>query len=115
MLIAQRPAGKYMAGLWEFPGGKVKTGETPEYALARELEEELGIDIRETCLSPIAFASHRYPEFHLLMPLYVCRMWNGTPHPREGQAIKWVRPVDLYEYDMPPADVPLIAQLIDRI
>lgn len=115
VLIAQRPAGKSMAGLWEFPGGKVKPGETPEYALARELEEELGIDIRETCLSPIAFASHRYPDFHLLMPLYTCRMWNGTPVPREGQTIQWVRPVDLYEYEMPPADVPLVAQLIDRV
>jgi 8-oxo-dGTP diphosphatase len=115
VLIAQRPAGKSMAGLWEFPGGKVQAGETPEYALCRELEEELGIDIRETCLSPIAFASHRYPDFHLLMPLYACRMWNGVPQPKEGQVLTWVRPVDLYEYAMPPADIPLIAQLIDRI
>ncbi len=115
VLIAQRPPGKSMAGLWEFPGGKVQAGETPEYALCRELEEELGIDIRETCLSPIAFASHRYPDFHLLMPLYACRMWNGTPTAKEGQVLAWVRPVDLYEYPMPPADIPLIAQIIDRI
>ncbi len=115
VLMAQRPEGKSMAGLWEFPGGKVDEGETPEFALCRELEEELGIDVRETCLSPIAFGSHSYETFHLLMPLYVCRMWNGTPSSKEGQALRWVLPADMYTLPMPPADVPLIAQLIDRL
>lgn len=115
VLIAQRPEGKAMAGFWEFPGGKLKDGETPEFALCRELEEELGVEVRECCFSPIAFASHSYDNFHLLMPLYVCRMWAGNVVPREGQAVKWVRPVDLYEMNMLPADVPLIAQLIDRL
>lgn len=115
ILMARRPEGKPMAGLWEFPGGKVKDGESPEFALCRELDEELGVDLRETCLSPIAFASHAYDSFHLLMPLYVCRRWNGTPTPREGQEIKWVLPNGLYDLSMPEADIPLISQLIDRI
>ena len=115
VLIAQRPAGKQMAGLWEFPGGKVGPGETPERALVRELEEELGIDTRESCLAPAAFASHGYDDFHLLMPLYVCRRWRGTPKAREGQALKWVRVEDLRRFPMPPADVPLVAQLRDLL
>ncbi len=113
VLIAQRPPGRSMAGLWEFPGGKVAPGETPEAALARELHEELGIDIAAACLAPFTFASHRYPDFHLLMPLYLCRRWRGTPQPREGQVLAWVRPVRLSEYPMPPADIPLIAMLRD--
>lgn len=113
VLIAQRPEGKSMAGLWEFPGGKVDPGETPEAALIRELKEELGIDTAESCLAPLTFASHRYETFHLLMPLYACRRWIGTVTPREGQAIKWVRPVRLGDYPMPPADVPLIAMIRD--
>lgn len=104
-----------MAGLWEFPGGKVKEGETPEFALTRELFEELGIESRETCFTPIAFASHSYDDFHLLMPLYVLRIWEGSPQPKEGQQLKWVLPKDLYDIDMPPADIPLISQLIDRL
>ncbi len=115
VLVAQRPEGKPMAGLWEFPGGKVKEGETPEFALCREIEEELGMDTRETCYVPIAFASHSYEDFHLLMPLYVCRMWKGDPTPREGQQIKWVRPNELFNMQMPPADVPLISQLMERL
>ena len=115
VLLAQRPEGKPMAGLWEFPGGKVKGGETPEAALIRELVEELGIDVTESCLSPFTFASHRYPDFHLLMPLYVCRVWEGTPRPREGQALKWVRVERLGDYPMPPADVPLVAMLRDLL
>ena len=115
VLIAQRPEGKTMAGLWEFPGGKVRDGETPESALIREFEEELGIDTRESCLAPIAFASHRYADFHLLMPLFVCRVWRGTPAPREGQQLAWVRPPRLADYPMPPADAPLIALLRDLI
>lgn len=115
VLIAQRPEGKSMAGLWEFPGGKVDAGETPEAALVRELAEELGIDIRASCLAPIAFASHGYDDFHLLMPLYVCRVWKGTPSPREGQALKWVRAARLGDYAMPPADIPLVAQLQDLL
>jgi len=115
VLIAQRPAGKPMAGLWEFPGGKVLDGETPEAALIRELNEELGIDITASCLAPIAFASHAYDDFHLLMPLFACRVWKGIPEPREGQALKWVRPMKLRDYPMPPADVPLIAQLQDLL
>ena len=115
VLIAQRPEGKSMAGLWEFPGGKVDAGETPEAALVRELAEELGIDIRASCLAPIAFASHGYDDFHLLMPLYVCRVWKGTPSPREGQALKWVRAARLGDYALPPADIPLVAQLQDLL
>lgn len=115
ILIAQRPADKSMAGLWEFPGGKINDGETPEFALCRELEEELGIEVRECCFTPIAFASHSYDDFHLLMPVYACRTWTGTPRSLEGQAVKWVKPVDLYDYAMPPADLPLIPQMIDRL
>jgi 8-oxo-dGTP diphosphatase len=115
VLIAQRPKGKSMAGLWEFPGGKVEEGEQLEAALIRELEEELGIDVSENCLAPFTFASHSYGEFHLLMPLYVCRVWDGTVTPKEGQVLKWVRPLQLKEYPMPPADVPLVAMLRDLL
>lgn len=111
VLLAQRPEGKAMAGLWEFPGGKVHEGETPEYALMRELEEELGIETRPCGFSPVAFASHSYREFHLLMPLFVCRVWKGIVTPREGQAVKWAFPRDLYDYAMPEADIPLVASL----
>ncbi|MBV8827224.1 MAG: (deoxy)nucleoside triphosphate pyrophosphohydrolase [Bradyrhizobiaceae bacterium] len=111
VLLAQRPPGKSMAGLWEFPGGKVESGERPEDSLIRELKEELGIVVREACLAPLTFASHAYPEFHLLMPLFVCRRWDGTVTPREGQRLAWVRPNRLREYPMPPADEPLIAHL----
>jgi 8-oxo-dGTP diphosphatase len=112
VLLAQRPEGKPMAGLWEFPGGKVETGETPEQTLIRELEEELGIVVKEACLAPLTFASHTYPEFHLLMPLYVCRRWDGIVTAREGQKLSWVRPNRLRDYPMPPADVPLVAHLV---
>jgi len=115
VLIAQRPAGKSMAGLWEFPGGKVDAGETPEHALVRELHEELGIETAASCLAPIAFASHGYETFHLLMPVFACRKWAGTPQPREGQALKWVMPGELSRYPMPPADVPLVALLRDLL
>lgn len=115
VLLAQRPAGKAMAGLWEFPGGKVEAGERPELALIRELREELGIDVTEACLAPLTFASHAYETFHLLMPLYVCRRWKGEMVAREGQALAWVRPVRLRDYPMPEADVPLIAHLIDTL
>lgn len=115
VLIAQRPKGKSMAGLWEFPGGKVEEGEQLEAALIRELEEELGIDVSENCLAPFTFASHSYDDFHLLMPLYVCRVWEGTVKPKEGQVLKWVRPLQLKEYPMPPADVPLVAMLRDLL
>ena len=111
VLLAQRPEGKPMAGLWEFPGGKVETGETPEQTLIRELEEELGIVVKEACLAPLTFASHTYPEFHLLMPLYVCRRWDGIVTAREGQKLTWVRPNRLRDYPMPPADVPLVSHL----
>lgn len=111
VLLAQRPEGKSMAGLWEFPGGKVQEGETPEFALMRELEEELGIETRPCCYSPIAFASHSYDDFHLLMPVFACRQWKGTPVPNEGQTLKWVYPKDMSDYPMPPADIPLISQL----
>ncbi len=113
VLIARRPEGKAMAGLWEFPGGKVREGEVPEQALVRELREELGIDTRDSCLAPLAFASHAYADFHLLMPLYVCRVWRGTVTPLEGQELAWVRPPRLADYPMPPADVPLVALLRD--
>ncbi|MBT5571771.1 MAG: 8-oxo-dGTP diphosphatase MutT [Alphaproteobacteria bacterium] len=115
VLLAQRPQGKSMAGLWEFPGGKVEPGETPEAALIRELNEELGIDTHESCLAPIGFASHGYDDFHLLMPLFVCRKWRGEPIPQEGQTLTWVRPNALRNYPMPPADVPLVAQLQDLL
>lgn len=115
VLIAQRPEGKAMAGLWEFPGGKVGPHETPEVALIRELHEELGIDVTEACLAPLTFASHAYEEFHLLMPLFVCRRWHGEITPREGQALKWVRPANLRDYPMPPADIPLIPMLRDML
>ena len=113
VLLAQRPEGKSMAGLWEFPGGKVEEAETPEVALIRELEEELGINTWQSCLAPLTFASHSYENFHLLMPLYACRKWDGTPTSREGQALKWVRPQDLRSYPMPAADLPLIPILRD--
>ena len=113
VLIAQRPEGKKMAGLWEFPGGKVDPGETPEAALIRELKEELGIDTKESCLAPFTFASHEYDDFHLLMPLYLCRRWWGSIVPQERQVVKWVRPVRLGDYPMPPADKPLVAMLRD--
>jgi 8-oxo-dGTP diphosphatase len=111
VLISQRPEGKALAGLWEFPGGKLEAGERPETALIRELREELGIDVAESCLAPLTFASHAYPDFHLLMPLYVCRRWKGQVAAQEGQLIKWVRPKALREYPMPPADIPLIPHL----
>lgn len=111
VLLAQRPAGKTMAGLWEFPGGKVEAGERPEDSLIRELKEELGIVVKEACLAPLTFASHAYPDFHLLMPLFVCRRWDGTVTPREGQRLAWVRPNRLRDYPMPPADEPLVAHL----
>jgi len=113
VLLAQRPAGKSMAGLWEFPGGKVEPGETPEAALIRELQEELGIGTWSSCLAPLTFASHSYDDFHLLMPLFACRKWEGTPKPRENQTLKWVRPNALRDYPMPPADIPLISILRD--
>nr|WP_177282563.1 (deoxy)nucleoside triphosphate pyrophosphohydrolase [Devosia enhydra] len=115
VLIAQRPEGKAMAGLWEFPGGKVEPGETPEEALIRELREELGVDTKTACLAPLSFASHSYENFHLLMPLYVCRRWQGLPQPREHVALKWVRPQRLREFSMPEADLPLIAPLCDLL
>lgn len=115
VLLAQRPLTKPMGGLWEFPGGKVEINETPEAALIRELKEELDIDTSASCLAPIAFASHRYPTFHLLMPLYACRMWRGTLHPREGQNLAWVKPARLADYPMPPADLPLIPLLRDLL
>jgi len=115
VLIAQRPEGKSMAGLWEFPGGKVEAGETPEAALIRELEEELGIQTKTACLAPLSFASHSYENFHLLMPLYVCRKWQGIPQAKEHIALKWVRPQALRDYPMPPADEPLIAALCDLL
>jgi 8-oxo-dGTP diphosphatase len=115
VLIAQRPEGKSMAGLWEFPGGKVETGERPEPSLIRELKEELGIVVKEDCLAPLTFASHLYPDFHLLMPLYVCRRWEGFVEAQEGQRLKWVRPTELRDYPMPPADEPLISHLTTLI
>jgi len=115
VLLAERPAGKPMAGLWEFPGGKIHAGETPEGALIRELKEELDIDVTTACLAPFTFASHAYPAFHLLMPLFVCRRWKGTILPREGQAVRWVRPREMTGLPLPPADVPLIAMLRDLL
>ena len=115
VLVAERPAGKNMAGLWEFPGGKVEVDETPEAALIRELKEELSIDVTAACLAPLSFASHAYDDFHLLMPLYVCRKWDGQIVSREGQNTKWLRPRDLFDLPMPPADKPLIAALRDAV
>ena len=111
VLLAQRPEGKSLAGLWEFPGGKVEPGESPEAALIRELHEELGIDTWKSCLAPLTFASHAYEEFHLLMPVFACRKWQGVPHAKEGQKLAWVRARDLRDYPMPPADLPLIPVL----
>ena len=115
VLVSERPPGKSLAGLWEFPGGKVEPGERPEETLIRELSEELGITVEEPCLAPLTFASHAYPDFHLLMPLYVCRRWSGTPRALEGQALKWVRPKALRDLAMPPADAPLIPFLVDLL
>lgn len=115
VLLAQRPEGKSLAGLWEFPGGKLEPGETPEDALIRELREELGIEVAEACLAPLAFASHAYTDFHLLMPLYVCRRWQGTVQSIEGQALEWVKPARMRDYPMPPADEPLVAALRDLL
>ena len=115
VLMAQRPEGKSMAGLWEFPGGKVESGETPEAALIRELAEELGIAVKEACLAPFTFASHTYDAFHLLMPLYICRRWDGTPMVRHHAALKWVRPRDMKDWPMPAADLPLIPMLRDLL
>ena len=115
ILLAQRPEGKSMAGLWEFPGGKVEAGETPEQALIRELQEELAINTWESCLAPLTFASHSYHDFHLLMPVFACRKWEGTPTPQEGQNLKWAHVRELKDYPMPPADIPLIAMLRDLL
>jgi 8-oxo-dGTP diphosphatase len=115
ILLAQRPAGKQLAGLWEFPGGKLEPGERPEAALIRELREELGIAVKEDCLAPLTFASHAYETFHLLMPLYVCRRWEGFVQPLEGQGLAWAKPQDLRNYPMPPADEPLIPHLVDLL
>ncbi|MFQ5786288.1 MAG: 8-oxo-dGTP diphosphatase MutT [Alphaproteobacteria bacterium] len=115
VLLTRRPGGKAMAGLWEFPGGKVEANETPEAALVRELHEELGIDVAASCLAPLTFTSHAYADFHLLMPLYVCRVWEGAIRAREGQETAWVRPSRLRDYPMPPADAPLIAMLQDLL
>jgi 8-oxo-dGTP diphosphatase len=115
VLLTQRPEGKTLAGLWEFPGGKVDPGETPEECLIRELHEELGITVKPACLAPLTFASHTYETFHLLMPLFICRRYEGIPRPLEGQALKWVRPKDMRDYPMPPADIPLIPFLIDLL
>jgi 8-oxo-dGTP diphosphatase len=115
VLVARRPEGKQFAGLWEFPGGKIEVGETPEASLIRELKEELGIDTQSACLAPLTFVSHAYDDFHLLMLLYVCRKWQGTAQPLEAAGLKWVRPRDLRNLDMPPADAPLISPLIDLL
>ncbi len=115
VLVAQRPEGKQLAGLWEFPGGKLDPGERPEQALIRELREELGVEVKAPCLAPLTFASHAYDDFHLLMPLYVCRRWEGVVEPREGQALKWLRPRQLRDIPMLPADEPLIPHLIDLL
>jgi 8-oxo-dGTP diphosphatase len=115
VLLAQRPEGRHLAGLWEFPGGKVDPGEGPEAALIRELKEELGIDVTASCLAPLTFVSHAYADFHLLMPLYVCRKWSGEVRPLEGQRLAWVRPLRMSDYPMPPADKPLVAMLRDLL
>lgn len=115
VLLAQRPQGKTFAGLWEFPGGKMEPGETPEATIIREVREELDIETKEACLAPLTFASHSYETFHLLMPLFICRRFWGTPQPKEGQTLKWVRPLQMRDYPMPPADPPLIPFLIDLL
>lgn len=115
VLVTQRPPGKSMAGKWEFPGGKVEAQETPEQALIRELKEELDIDVTHNCLAPLSFASHTYDDFHLLMPLFVCRKWQGVVRPTEGQAMQWVKPVQLFKLEMPPADLPLIGILCELV
>ncbi len=115
VLLAQRPEGKPMAGLWEFPGGKVEPGESPEETVIRELAEELGVHARADCLAPLSFASHAYPDFHLVMPLFVCRRYEGTPEAREGQRLRWVRPAQMRELPMPPADLPLVPVLMDLL
>ncbi len=115
VLVGQRPEGKALAGLWEFPGGKIEPGERPEVALIRELREELGIAVEEACLAPLTFASHAYADMHLLMPLYICRRWEGIAQPREGQALRWLRPAELRRIAMPPADAPLIPALLDLL
>lgn len=115
VLLARRPKGKPLAGYWEFPGGKIQDGETPESALIRELKEELDIDVHQSCLAPLQFASHEYEDFYLLMPLFVCRRWQGIVNPMEGQELKWVKPKDLKNYPLPPADIPLIPVLIDLL
>ena len=115
VLLAQRPEGRAMAGLWEFPGGKIEPGEAPEDALIRELREELGVEVKAACLAPLTFASHPYDDFHLLMPLYICRKWQGFARAQEGQALKWVLPKALRDYPMPPADAPLIPHLVDLL
>lgn len=115
ILLSERPAGKNLAGLWEFPGGKLEADESPEAALIRELDEELGLQVKPACLAPLTFASHAYPDFHLMMPLYVCRRWQGLATPREGQRLAWVRPHALRDYPMPPADEPLVPHLIDLL
>nr|WP_255599528.1 (deoxy)nucleoside triphosphate pyrophosphohydrolase [Afifella sp. IM 167] len=113
VLLSRRPDHKELGGLWEFPGGKVEAGETPEAALIRELEEELGVDVKADCLAPLTFASHAYPNLHLLMPLYICRRWSGLPKAQEGQQLRWVRPASMRDFPMPPADEPLVSHLID--
>jgi 8-oxo-dGTP diphosphatase len=115
ILIAQRPAGKQLAGLWEFPGGKIEAGERPEECLIRELDEELGLTVKEACLAPLTFASYRYEDFHLLMPLYVCRRWEGIPVAKEHAALRWVLPGELRDFPMPPADEPLIPMIRDML
>lgn len=115
VLLARRPEGKSMAGLWEFPGGKIEPGETPEAALIRELDEELGINTWASCLAPLTFASHTYESFHLLMPLFICRKWEGVPSSKEGQTLRWVRPQNLRDFEMPPADIPLIPVIRDWV
>jgi 8-oxo-dGTP diphosphatase len=115
VLLSQRPKGKPLEGLWEFPGGKIEGDEPPEAALIRELKEELGISVKAACLAPLTFASHSYADFHLLMPIYVCRKWEGFVHPLDGQTLKWVRPKDMRSYPMPPADAPLIPHLVDLL